>query len=56
VPVGNLSLVPAIESDALCRIQKMAHFLCRLLSTDTKDPSLVLAVIIQLIQKNLCSG
>jgi hypothetical protein len=34
----------------------MTHFLCQLLSTDTRNPSLVLAMITQLIQKNLFSG
>jgi hypothetical protein len=53
VPAGNLSLVPVRESDTLCVIQKMAYFLCQLLSTDTKDPSLMSAVIMQPILKNL---
>jgi hypothetical protein len=56
VPAGNLFLVPPSESDILCRIQKINHFWCRLLSTDTKDPSLVSAVITQLIQKKLIYG
>jgi hypothetical protein len=37
VSAGNRSLVPISVSDTLCVIQKMTHFLCRLLSTDTKD-------------------
>jgi hypothetical protein len=40
VPTVNQSLVPAIECDTLCVIQKMTHFLYRLMSTDMKDPLL----------------
>jgi hypothetical protein len=37
VAASNRSLVLASESNTLYVIQKIAHFLCRLLSTDIKD-------------------
>jgi hypothetical protein len=44
VSAGNRSLVSASKFYSLCVIQKMAHFWCRLLSTnnatDNKDPLL----------------
>jgi hypothetical protein len=39
VLVGDLYFMLANESNTHCVIQKMAHFFCRLLSTDTKDVS-----------------
>jgi hypothetical protein len=52
VQVDNLSLVLTNESNTLCRIQRMTHFWCQLLLTDTKDPSLLPTVTMQLIQKS----
>jgi hypothetical protein len=37
--VGNLSLISVSEFDIFCVI-KMTYFLCQLLLTDTKDPSI----------------
>jgi hypothetical protein len=45
VSTGNLSLVPASETDTICEIQEFAHFLCQLSSTDTKNSSLMTTVI-----------
>ncbi len=46
-------MVSVRGTDIICTIQKMVYFLCRLPSTDTKDVSLVLAIITQPIQKNI---
>jgi hypothetical protein len=53
---GNLSLMLASKIDIICTIQKMVYFLCRLPSTDTKDPSLMSTIIMQPIQKKHIYG